>query len=190
MSLATYEDAAYAWLVAAVDDTDKVVAFGKDSGTGTSRVTAPEPDDPHVTLQTISLTEVGSAETDPSVTEIGPLVPGTRNIYDRYEAAVSCKFVGQGCKELGIACRRALQRTDVLATFADADMGVLRSTQLISIPDNSDGNWRQRWAFDVFFDVPDSQTETLSWIEHVEINIKVKNAGGTVVVDEDFTVDI
>jgi hypothetical protein len=192
VSLTTYEAAAYAWLVAAVNDASKEVVFGQDSGTGTSRVTGPEPDDPHVILRTTSLTEVGTSETDPKVTVTGvaPNEVGSRVIYDRYEAAVGCQFVGQGGRELGIACRRALQRSDVLQTFAAADMGHLRSSELISVPDNSDGNWRQRWAFDAFFDIPDSQTETLSWIEHVEIEMTVQNAGGVVTVNENFTVDI
>ncbi len=185
MSLSTFETAARTWLVNAVDDATKYVVFGDQSGSGTTSRTPPAPPEPYVTLRTTSIREVGQPEPEPSVD-----ATGERTVYDRWQATMSCHFVGNGSRAYAIAAKRALNLDSVRTLFEEAEVGVLYTSDLQVVPEVRDGQWKQRHVFEIFLDVPDSQTETLSWIEHVEITGTLLNYDGTTLIENEFTVDL
>jgi len=183
MSLANFETAARNWLVTAVNDPTKEVIFGMQ--TDANGRTPPQPTEPFVMLRNTAISEIGYPETDPATD-----ASGNRDIYERYQATISCHFVGRGGKALALAAYRALNKNSVRETFEGSDLGVLRATDIVDVPDIQNGQHRDRSQFDLFLDVPDSQTEDVSYIGIVQISSTIENADGTTAVTQSFDVEI
>lgn len=144
---------------------------------------APRPTAPYVTINLASINQIGWDWT-PNPTDNA----GDVDIVGDREFTIQLQAYGGDPFTILENLRTSLQKQGVLDTLRLVGIVYVSWMPLIDLTELIDTRFEKRAQMDVLFRIAQDATEALGTIATVEAEEKIFNAGGTLILDETFTI--
>ncbi|HXK36155.1 MAG TPA: hypothetical protein VJ553_01065 [Candidatus Paceibacterota bacterium] len=144
----------------------------------------PRPERPYADISIDSIASIGPDERRPIDDDGDRRITGTRI------ARVMVQTYGTDALQLAETIRSSLMLKAVLSALRIAGLVFLATENVQDITALLDTDYEERAAVEVRFAFVSDQTENVGWIETVEGEYSYEKPDGTVVLEDDFSVDI